>query len=226
MKWVAKGSGVELINGGVVSVFASWLIAPCLAAICAVILFTITKYLVLLRKDPVKRAFFLIPFYFGMTASLLTTLLLTKGGSIKSTLSEQANAGVIVTVGVGVAIVVAVFWLPWLWRVIVKQDWQLTYQHILLGPLLLRRGEVPPHAEGAESGIRDYYADHLTLEELQAKRAAPGTSTANADPEITMVPDGPVTVSDSLDEKAATECQDKIAPPPLLFERHPLHGSP
>ena len=188
MKWVSKGSGVEAINGGVVSVFASWLIAPCLAGVFAVILFTITKYLVLLRKDPVRRAFFLLPFYFGMTASLITTLLLTKGGSIKSTLSEQVNAAIIVAVGAGVAILVAVFWLPWLWRVIILKDWQLTYMHIPLGPLLLRRGEVPPPPEGRDNVIRDYYAGHLTLEELQAKRAAPGTDTANADPEITMIP--------------------------------------
>ncbi|KAK0651085.1 putative phosphate-repressible Na+/phosphate cotransporter Pho89 [Cercophora newfieldiana] len=187
VKWIPEGKGVDAINGGVVSVFASWLIAPCLAGVFASILFTTTKYLVLLRKDPVKRAFFLIPFYFGMTASLIATLLLTKGGSIKSTLSEGGNAGVIVGVGVAVALIIAVFWLPWLWRVMIHQDWELTYMHIPLGPLLLRRGEVPPRPEGTESGIRDYYADHLTLEELQAKRAAPGTATANADPEITMV---------------------------------------
>ncbi|KAK5657543.1 hypothetical protein OQA88_3116 [Cercophora sp. LCS_1] len=187
VKWIPKGvSGADILNGGVVSVFASWLIAPCMAGIFAVILFTITKYLVLLRKDPVKRAFFLIPFYFGMTASLLTTLLLTKGGSIKSSLSEQGNAGVIVGVGASVFLLVTIFWLPWLWRKIVHQDWQLGYQHIFLGPLLLRRGEVPPPPEDADVGIRDYYADHLTLEEVQAKRAAVGTVTAAADPEITM----------------------------------------
>ncbi|KAK3319456.1 phosphate transporter [Apodospora peruviana] len=191
VKWVAKGSGIDAINGGVVSVFASWLIAPCLAGVFAVILFTITKYLVLLRKDPVRRAFFLLPFYFGMTASLITTLLLTKGGSIKSTLSEQVNAAIIVAVGAGVAVLVAVFWMPWLWRVIILKDWQLTYMHIPLGPLLLRRGEVPPPPEGRDNAIRDYYADHLTLEELQAKRAAAGTDTANADPEITMIPVNP-----------------------------------
>jgi sodium-dependent phosphate transporter len=188
VKWIAKGKGIDAINGGVVSVFASWLIAPCMAACFAIILFTITKYLVLLRKDPVKRAFFLLPFYFGTTASLITTLLLTKGGSIKSTLTEQQNAGIIVGVGAGVALLVAVFWLPWLWRVIVLQDWQLSYMHIPLGPLLLKRGEVPPPPEGRDNGIRDYYEGHLTLEELKAKRAAPGSDTANADPEITMVP--------------------------------------
>ncbi|KAK4212262.1 phosphate transporter [Rhypophila decipiens] len=207
VKWIAKGSGVEAINGGVVSVFASWLIAPCLAACFASILFIITKYLVLLRKDPVKRAFFLLPFYFGMTASLITALLLTKGGSIKSTLGEQVNAAIIVAVGAGVAILVAVFWLPWLWRVIVMKDWQLSYVHIPLGPLLLRRGEVPPPPEGSEKIIRDYYADHLTLEELQAKRAAAGTDAANADPENTMVP---VPINPG-DESAANE---KLSPAP------------
>lgn len=191
-----------------VSVFASWLIAPCLAAVFAVILFTITKYLVLLRKDPVRRAFFLLPFYFGMTASLITTLLLTKGGSIKSTLSESVNSAIIVAVGAGVALLVAIFWMPWLWRVIVLQDWQLTYLHIPLGPLLLRRGPVPPPPEGRNNAIRDYYADHLTLEELQAKRAAAGTDTANADPEITMIP------AEEAANKGSDKTSEASVPPP------------
>ena len=186
ISWLGSGTGTELINSGVVSVFVAWIIAPCLAGVFAAILFTITKYLVMLRKDPVKWAFFLIPFYFGTTAALLTTLLLTKGGTIKSNLTEQGTAGVIVGVGAGVAILVTVFWLPWLWRVVVKGDWQLKYHHVPLGPLLLRRGEVPPTPD-SHVGIIDYYAGHLTEDDLKAKRAAAGTETAASDLEITAV---------------------------------------
>lgn len=186
VQWVGTGSGTELINSGVVSVFMAWIIAPCLAGLFAAILFTITKYVVMLRKDPVKWAFFLTPFYFGMTASLLTTLLLTKGGTIKSNLNEAGTAGVIVGVGFGAALLVAVFWLPWLWRVIVNGDWQLNYFHVFQGPFLLRRGEVPP-APANHVGIMNYYEGHLTPEELAAKRAAAGSETATADLEITAV---------------------------------------
>lgn len=157
-----------------------------------------------------KWAFFLIPFYFGMTASLLTTLLLTKGGSIKSELNDQATAGVIVAVGVGVAILVAVFWLPWLWRVVVKGDWQLNYLHVLQGPLLLKRGEVSPPPD-SHTGIIDYYAGHLTMDEVQAKRAEPGSDTATVDPEITAAPTEKITGADGEEKPAAPV---RRSPPP------------
>ncbi|KAK0745752.1 phosphate-repressible phosphate permease [Schizothecium vesticola] len=186
VQWVGTGTGTELINSGVVSIFMAWIIAPCLAGLFAAILFTITKYVVMLRKDPVKWAFFLTPFYFGMTASLLTTLLLTKGGTIKSNLNEAGTAGVIVGVGFGAALLVAVFWLPWLWCVIVNGDWQLNYFHVIQGPFLFRRGEVPPPPEN-HVGIMNYYEGHLTPEELAAKRAVAGSEAATADLEIAAV---------------------------------------
>ena len=40
-----------------------------------------------------------------------------------------------------------------------------------MGPLLLRRGEVPPPPEGYQGRVRDFYQGHLTAEELQEKRA-------------------------------------------------------
>jgi len=213
VKWVGTGTGTEVINSGVVSVFAAWLIAPFLSAIFASILFLVTKFVVMLRKNPVKWAFFLIPFYFGMTASLLTTLLLTKGGSIKSQLNEQATAGVIVAVGVGVAILVTVFWLPWLWRVVIKEDWQLNYLHVLQGPLLLKRGEVPPPPD-SHTGIIDYYAGHLTMDEIQAKRAEPGSDTTTADPEITAAPTEKSTGIDGEEKKPADATPVRRGPPP------------
>lgn len=213
ISWIGTGTGTELINSGVVSVFLAWIIAPCLAGMFAAILFTTTKYLVMLRKDPVKWAFFLIPFYFGMTASLLTTLLLTKGGTIKSNLSEEGTAGVIVGVGVAVAVGIAVFWLPWLWRVVVKGDWQLNYFHVFQGPLLLRRGEVPP-APASHVGIIDYYAGHLTKEELDIKRAAEGSTTATADPEITAVV-----------EKKADGTEEPAKPAPVVVRENPPRKS-
>jgi solute carrier family 20 (sodium-dependent phosphate transporter) len=213
ISWVGKGSGTELINSGVVSVFMAWIIAPCLSGIFSAILFTITKYLVHLRKDPVKWAFFLIPFYFGMTASLLTTLLLTKGGTIKSNLSDDGTSGVIVGVGVGVAIMVAIFWLPWLWRVVVKGDWQLNYFHVLQGPLLLKRGEVPPPPDN-HVGIINYYEGHLTQEELDAKRAAQGGPGTGDDLEI-----APVTETNASGEK--TEATVEVSAKPASAPRNP-----
>ena len=101
-------------------------------------------------------------------------LIVWKGGSSRIKLNNAETVGVIIGVGAAVALLVAVFFLPWLYRVLLKNDWQLKWWHIPLGPLLLRRGEAPPMPEG-HMVVQDYYRDHLTLEELQAQRAATKT---------------------------------------------------
>ncbi|KAI5860406.1 phosphate transporter [Durotheca rogersii] len=172
--WVAPPGtqGTAIVNTGVVSVFMAWIIAPGLSAIFASIIFLITKYGVMLRKNPVMKAFALVPVYFGITASLLVMLLLWKGGGYTINLEDNQLAAVIVCAGIGWAGVIAVFLMPWLWRVVVRDDWQLRWYHIGLGPLLLRRGEVPPPPADFQGAIRNFYEGHLTKEELEAKRAA------------------------------------------------------
>jgi len=49
-----------------------------------------------------------------------------------------------------------VFLLPYLYRLLIKEDWELKWYHYAYGPLLLRRGEVPPKPEG-HNIIRNYY---------------------------------------------------------------------
>ncbi|KAK8087465.1 phosphate-repressible phosphate permease [Apiospora phragmitis] len=163
--WVKEGSGTAVINGGVVQVFLAWIIAPGIAGVFGAILFLITKFGVMLRKDPVKMALFAIPVYFWLTASLICMLLLWKGGSYKIDLTEPELVGTIIGAGAGFAVLASVFVLPWIYRVVVLEDWQLRWYHLPQGPLLLRRGPCP--AAG-----RNYYAGHLTREELEAKRMA------------------------------------------------------
>jgi solute carrier family 20 (sodium-dependent phosphate transporter) len=46
-------------------------------------------------------------------------------------------------------------------------DWQVRWYHIIQGPLLLRRGEVPPNPNNREI-VQNYYRGHKTKEELEA----------------------------------------------------------
>ncbi|OCL14993.1 putative phosphate-repressible Na+/phosphate cotransporter Pho89 [Glonium stellatum] len=170
--------GVDGINwgwSGVSQVFAAWAIAPGIAGAFGAIIFLITKYGVMLRRNPVKSAFITVPVYFGITSGLLTMLIVWKGASSQIKLSDAECAGVIVGVAVGVALLVCVFFLPYLHRKLVLGDWQLKWWHVIQGPLLLKRGEVPPCPEGV-SEIEDFYRGHLTREELEAKRAQEGNS--------------------------------------------------
>lgn len=61
------------INSGVVSVFLAWVIAPFCSAGFASIIFLITKYGVMLRRNPVYWAMISIPVYFGITSALITS---------------------------------------------------------------------------------------------------------------------------------------------------------
>jgi len=61
------------VNSGVVQVFLAWIFAPTIAGGFGAVIFLITKYGVMLRKNPVMRAFVTIPVYFGITSALLTS---------------------------------------------------------------------------------------------------------------------------------------------------------
>lgn len=68
--------GVDGVNwgwNGVAQVFAAWGIAPGIAGIFGAIIFSVTKYGVLRRENPVKAAFIMVPIYFAITSGILTS---------------------------------------------------------------------------------------------------------------------------------------------------------
>ncbi|EAW12187.1 inorganic phosphate transporter [Aspergillus clavatus NRRL 1] len=96
--------------------------------------------------------------------------------ALRITLNDAETAGVIVGVGAAVALVIAAFFLPWLHRKVIKGDWELQWWHVFQGPLVLRRGEVPPAPAGHQN-IQNFYEGHKTLEELERERADPHRAT-------------------------------------------------
>ncbi|KAJ4377284.1 Na+/Pi symporter [Neocucurbitaria cava] len=165
--------GVNWSFKGVSQVFAAWGIAPGISAGFGAIIFLATKYGVMRRSNPVKKAFIMVPIYFFITAFLLALLIVWKGGSAKIKFTDAEAVGVSFGVGGAVAIIVATFFIPFLYRRIIKDDWELKTWEVIKGPLLLRRAEPPVRPEGVTAGhIKDYYAGHLTSGQLEAKRAA------------------------------------------------------
>ncbi|KAF5660347.1 phosphate-repressible phosphate permease [Fusarium circinatum] len=165
------------ISSGVVSVFLAWIIAPGLSGAFAAIIFLITKYGVMLQSKPVWKGLFLTPIYFGITASLLTMLIVWKGGSIKVDFNDAETAGMIIGVGAAWALLITIFLVPWLYRLVICDDWELRWWNIFQGPLLLRRPPPPAQPEGAAGGIKDFYEGHLTREELDGLRRAGRTGS-------------------------------------------------
>jgi solute carrier family 20 (sodium-dependent phosphate transporter) len=165
----AAFESIEILITPELQVFMAWIIAPLLAGVFAATIFTTTKYLVLLRKDPVMRGLFFVPIYFSITGGLVVMLLTSKGGEASNSLNGQQLIGVILGVGAAIGIIVAVFFVPWLYRTIVRQDWQLRWYDIIKGPLLLKRGEVPPMPSDYRGRVRDYYAGHATRDDIESR---------------------------------------------------------
>ncbi|CAK7220416.1 Na+/Pi symporter [Sporothrix curviconia] len=178
IQWVGTGGGTGVINSGVVQVFLAWILAPGISAIFGAIIFSITKYVVMLRSNPVYKALLTVPVYFGITASLLTMLLLWKGGNYTVTLTDPQIAGVIIGVGAAWGILIAVFLCPWLYCKVIKDDWKIKAYHLPLGPLNLRRPDAGPPPPGYH-GTRNFYSGHLTRDELDAQRSGVHDQTAS-----------------------------------------------
>ncbi|KAH7317613.1 phosphate transporter family-domain-containing protein [Rhexocercosporidium sp. MPI-PUGE-AT-0058] len=169
------------INSGVTQVFLAWVLAPVIAAGFGATIFTITKYSVMLRSNPVRNAFMAIPIYFGITSSLLTMLIVWKGGASRIKLTNPQTVGVIIGVGACVAILVSLFFLPFLYCKVVKNDATLKPYHILMGPFLLRRN-IPQGREDVQV-VQNYYRHHQTMEELLVSRKTVARPGEIVDPE-------------------------------------------
>ena len=79
--WVGYHKDGSLnIKDGVVQVFLAWIIAPVMSGIFSSIIFLLTKYGILLRKNPAMKGLLMVPIYFWFTASLIVMLLIWKGG--------------------------------------------------------------------------------------------------------------------------------------------------
>ncbi|KAH7153270.1 phosphate transporter [Dactylonectria macrodidyma] len=212
--WVGyKENGSLDIQQGVVQVFLAWIIAPIMSGIFASALFLCTKYGILLRKNPAMKGLILVPVYFWVTASLIVMLLIWKGGSYEVNLTEAQIPGVIVAAGAGWGLLMAVFLVPWLYRVVIKEDWQIKGYHVFLGPLLLRRGPVPPPPTNFQGTVRDFYEGHLTREELDARQAR-HAATINEDIEGQHDKTADKTVDTTSVEVAAPQHKSMIGPKP------------
>jgi sodium-dependent phosphate transporter len=69
---------------GVSQVFAAWVVAPAIAGGFGAIIFLITKYGVMKRKDSLRAGLWMIPLYFAVTSGILTMVIVWKGGELRA----------------------------------------------------------------------------------------------------------------------------------------------
>jgi len=209
--WVGyKDDGSVNIKAGVIQVFLAWIIAPVLAGTAGAIIFSITKYGIMLRSNPTMKGLITIPLYFWLAGSLITMLLLWKGGDYEVQLTGAQIPGVIVAAGAAFGMTVGFFLIPYFYRVVIKEDWQIKWYEFVKGPMLLFRGEVPPAPADYRGVVRDFYEGHLDREELEAERARQA-ATVNTEVDVEAQHEKK-TVVDSADRAASDTSVSNDAP--------------
>ncbi|KIO18343.1 hypothetical protein M407DRAFT_225889 [Tulasnella calospora MUT 4182] len=160
VKWGWKGNGLA-------TVFASWAIAPLISGGFASVIYLITKFGIMERSNSTIIAIWSGPVFFFITTSILTMVIVYKGSPNLGLdkLSGQTTALAIVMTALVVAILAAIFWVPYVHARVVKGDYTLRWYHFFQGPLLWNRS--PPEDAGlatAPDAVPDYYRGHHTLD--------------------------------------------------------------
>ena len=119
-------------------------------------------------------------------------------------------AGCVLGAAGGVVLVYAIFLLPYLHRKLVLEDWTLKPWMVIQGPLLWRRGPVPPKPEGYDVAVvQDYYRGHKTKENLSRPINIPPTSK---DAEKQVEQSTGIISSDNDSDKAPTNGTTSASP--------------
>ncbi|KAF2458833.1 phosphate transporter [Lineolata rhizophorae] len=149
-------------DGSVSQIAASWGIAPAIAAGFGAVIMMSINVLVHWRSNPLKAALRVITFYYGLTAGILTLFILISGGHGIPSIEEQGAGqvvGIVLGVFFGIWLLSAIFFLPYYYRRLIKEDHRLRVWHIPMGPLLWRDNYTLYWPGDATAPVTtDYYA--------------------------------------------------------------------
>lgn len=124
--------------------------APVISAGFAAIIFMLIKVIVHMRKNPVPWSVYTAPFFF-LIAGTVCTLSVVYKGSPRLGLAKKSPsyiASVTLGVGFGLAVLSAIFFVPFLIARVIRKDYTVKAWMVVLGPSLLTR-QVPEDADHA-----------------------------------------------------------------------------
>lgn len=145
-------------NGGqgLGAIFAGLGMAPAISAGFAASIFMLIKMVVHMRKNPVPWAVWTSPFFF-LIAGTICTLSIVYKGSPNLGLNKKPGwyvASVTMGTGSGVALLAAVFFVPYVHAKVIKKDYTLKWWQFVQGPLLFKR---PAPPDGDEKAVVPNY---------------------------------------------------------------------
>ncbi|KAH8423730.1 inorganic phosphate transporter [Aspergillus melleus] len=147
-------------NGkGLGAIFAGLGMAPVISGGFAAAIFMLIKVTVHMRKNPIPWAVYTSPFFFLVAATICTLSIVYKG-SPSLGLSKKPSwyiAAVTMGCGGGVALLSAIFFVPFLHSRIIKRDQSVKWWMFAEGPFLLQR---PPVDQADVAKVPDYAVVH------------------------------------------------------------------
>ncbi|KAK2608565.1 hypothetical protein QQS21_002912 [Conoideocrella luteorostrata] len=140
---------------GLGAIFAGLGMAPIISGGFAAAIFMLVKLVVHMRKNPVPWAVYTSPFFFLIAATICTLSIVYKG-SPNLGLNKKPGwyiAAVTMGCGCGVAVLSAIFFVPFVHAKVIKKDPTVKWWMFIYGPALLKR----PVIEQAErANVPDY----------------------------------------------------------------------
>ncbi|WRT68736.1 uncharacterized protein IL334_005716 [Kwoniella shivajii] len=164
-------------NGGkgLGAIFAGLGMAPAISACFGAIIFMLIKLVVHVRKNPVRWAVWTSPFFF-LVAGTICTLSIVYKGSPNLGLSKKPKTYIVaVTMGTGggVALLSALFFVPYVHAKVIKRDYTLPWYGFIYGPMLFSR---PAPVEDSTKSIVPNYAVVQEEEEEEDQQSYQGSN--------------------------------------------------
>jgi sodium-dependent phosphate transporter len=195
-------------NGkGLGAIFAGLGMAPAISAGFAASIFMLIKLVVHIRKNPVPWAVYSAPFWF-LVAGTICTLSIVYKGSPNLGLNKKPSwyiAAVTMGTGGGVALLSAIFFVPFVHARIIKKDSSVKWWMFIQGPLLFKR---PVPADADRAAVPNY-AVVQDDDELEASSTRSPESVSDIENSKTETGIEPITTSSDNNEKkiVAAEAQ-------------------
>ena len=128
---------------GLGAIFAGLGMAPVISAGFGASIFMLIKLVVHIRRNPIPWAVWTAPFFFLVAGTICSLSIVYKGSPNLGLMERPAwfIAAVTMGTGVGLALLSALFFVPWLHAKIIKKDNEIRWFHLLQGISLLRRPE-------------------------------------------------------------------------------------
>ncbi len=142
---------------GLGAIFAGLGMAPAISGCFGAIIFLLIKFIVHVRKNPVPWAVWTAPFFFFIAATVCTLSIVYKG-SPSLGLSKKPGwyiAAVTMGTGSGVAVLSAIFFVPFLYARVINRDYTVKWYMFVMGPLLFKRPP-PADADTARANVPNY----------------------------------------------------------------------